>query len=96
MAAGFVGLLDFAGYPVGRGALRAGGKGGFRGAGRRYYIQALIASQSDRSLLDAARLRQSQQLLARMSLASKLFGLDRIHQKQMTARAAYTVLLSEL
>ena len=99
MAAGFHGLLDFVGYPVGVPLIPSGGRG-FRGAGRRQVdamAQAMIAEAYARSVLQQYEAERYHNLLARRELLRALAErAEKDHQQRIIDGAVGTVLLSEL
>jgi hypothetical protein len=95
MAGGFVGLLDFAGYPV-AGGVHVPRGGGFQGAGRYHnLLRAMAFAEHERSLLDEMKIADLLRERDRLKL-QRSFEQVLEEQKRLAGLAAYSVVLTEL
>ncbi len=89
---GFLGLLDFVGYPVGVGVGGAVRRGNVWAAGIRNVLSYMLEQERARRVMEALAQRVMGRLLARRLE----YDADLFHQKMVTARAVWTVALTEL
>ncbi len=92
VAGAFLGLLDFVGYPVGQGVGGAVRRGNTWVAGIRNALAAMMEQERARRVMEALAQRVMGRLLARRLE----YDADLFHQKMITARAVWTVALTEL
>ncbi len=99
MAAGFYGLLDFVGYPVGAGGVTpAGGRGNFQGAGRKI-LRAMALADMERDAsrrVMQARAESRRRLVENaMRIAKARFDAELVHHRKMAEIATYSILMAE-
>lgn len=102
-ATGFVGFLDFVGYGVaqGTGAVIPPARGhGFRGAGKYTEAALRIIQERRRWIKEQRKIHRFPPVLLRDLITQRVvmnqWEKERVHQKQLTETAIYSVLLAEL
>ena len=95
----FFGLLDFTGIPVGVPVVVPAAGKGFKGAGRRNAIRALILQEHYRALAERAMRKRSllDDAAEREKKTVEAFAkLEAAHEKRGVEAAIYTAFLSEV
>ncbi len=93
---GFLGLLDFVGYPVASGATVAK-RGRYYAAGRRLLIQYLLMHEEQRESLHTRLARMARRKATDEAITAKLATDTKIAQaKELATSNMYSVLLAEI
>ncbi len=94
---GFLGLLDFVGYPVANGATVVTARGRYYAAGRRLLIQYLLMHEEQRESLHTRLARMAQRKATDEMVTAKLATDTKIAQaKELATSNMYSVLLAEI